>query len=402
MKKYIFKKGFNLILLGSLILGTISPVAFASNQEEIINDNQVVEVTEEDVSKLGEDLVHMIKPNQNIIVSAVVKMYDSQEKAIGYMISFKKEDIKFGYAIYDFRIPGYLTEFSIDENVGDYLDQSVEIANQNNIEVNEEVSKKDTKIIEVEPLNFTVQVNDDVVITSNNEILTNQENTILEETSNDIEPLTEEFITEDNLAATSKYDSDDKILLKETARGLTNVRFNMWRQFIPSVESQVEAQTGIWACAVTALDILTKSTNLEQNTKVSYPNLWNYSSTKHYKTTNGIKYGSTQNGNIGNGLTKFANLKGKKITHQNYTTPNFSIFKSAIDNKQPAIFSYGYTPKGQSRIGHSVAVEGYMTSNQANYLVVADGWYESAKYINYIPANFTDTYGIVWSGIKTL
>lgn len=35
------------------------------------------------------------------------------------------------------------------------------------------------------------------------------------------------------------------------------------------------------------------------------------------------------------------------------------------------------------------------------YGSIADGWYNAPKYINYIPANFTDTHGTIWSGITT-
>ena len=229
----------------------------------------------------------------------------------------------------------------------------------------------------------------------------------MQKSAEDIVVMNEEFVTDselDQLASTSnKQDSHDKVILIETASGLTNIQFRSWRQFIPSIESEVESQTGIWGCAVSAMDVLAKGTNLEHNTKMAYPKLWKYSNTTQYKVKNNIKYGSTNNGNIGTGFTQFAKEKNRHIPYQNFFSPSFGQFKSAIDNRKPAIFAYGiWDAKDKKRSGHAVAVEGYMTSKQANYLVVADRWFASAKYINYMPGNFLDTYGIVWSGIQTM
>ena len=404
IKKVFNRICFSTVIVSALLVGGHS-VSAISNVE---SENTYFEVKEETVSELTLKLAKDVKPDINTSISDVTKLYDKNNSAIGFIVSYKVGEKPYGYAVYDFRVPGYLMEFSIDENVGDIIDKTVEMAESNGIEVETKVENKDVKVVEIEPLKYSVEVNNDVTITSENEVMTtDQEVAEMEEKSKDIVVTNDEFVTDDELdelsSTSSKYDNHDKVLLRKIANGLTNLEFNMWRQFIPSIESQVESQTGIWGCAVSALDILAKGTNLEQNTKISYPKLWKYAGTTQYKVENGIKYGTTNNTKIGNGFTQFAKEKKKNITHQNISNPSFNQFKSAIDNKKPAILAYGiWNAKEKARSGHAVAVEGYFASKQANYLVVADGWYAAAKYINYIPGNFLDTYGIIWSGINTI
>lgn len=400
-------KFFLKVFVSALIIfsfSTSGSVVWAMSS--VNNDNEFYEVKEDTISNLALELARSIKPGLNVTVSGVTKLFDKNESAIGYVVSYSLGERSYGYAVYDFRVPGYLLEFSIDENVGDVIDKTIEIAESKNVEVDSNTENKEVKIIEVEPFKYSVAVNDDVTVTTDSEVLsTDTEIVEMENKSEDVTVINPEFVTDselDELSSTSsKYDTHDKVMLRTVANGLTDMKFNCWRQFIPSIESDVERQTGIWACAVTAMDILAKGTSLELNTRVAYPKLWNYSKTTQYKVQNGIKYGSTANGNIGIGFTQFAKEKNRIITHQNISSPSFAQFKSAIDNKKPAILGYGIT-MNNARSGHAVAVEGYLSSKQANYLVVADGWFEAAKYINYIPGNFTDTYGIIWSGINTM
>ncbi|MCA5014227.1 MULTISPECIES: hypothetical protein [unclassified Enterococcus] len=403
LKSMFTKLSVAVLLFSSLSFGGQTVLAETSSPTE----NELVEVNEETVSNLALELAKVIKPEVKVTIADITKLYDKNESAIGFVVSYKSEETPYGYSVYDFRVPGYLMECSIDENVGDIVDKTVEMAEAKGVDVNSNVENKDVKVIEVEPLKYSVEVNDTVTVTSDNEILTTEQEVIeMEESAEDVTVTNSEFVTDselNQLVSTSKYDSQDKVLLRETARGLTNIQFRSWRQFIPSIESEVESQTGIWGCAVSAMDILAKGTNLEHNTKVAYPKLWKYAKTTQYKVQNGIKYGSTNNGNIGAGFVQFAKEKKKNISYQNISSPSFGQFKSAIDNKKPAIFAYGIIKANtKERTGHAVAVEGYMSSKQANYLVVADGWFAAAKYVNYIPGNFLDTYGIIWSGIQTI
>lgn len=403
--KNVFTKLLVAVLLfSSISVGGQTVLAETSSTTE----SELVEVNEETVSNLALELAKVIKPTIEVTISDVTNLYDKNESAIGFVVSYQSGETPYGYAVYDFRVPGYLMEFSIDENVGDIVDKTIQMAEAQGVNVNSDVENKEIKVVEVAPLKYSVEVNDTVTVTSDNEILTTEKEVAeMEEHAEDIVITNEEFVTDSELdqldSTSSKYDSHDKVLLRETASGLTNIQFNSWSQFIPSIESDVESQTGIWGCAVSAMDILAKGTNLELNTKVAYPKLWKYAKTTQIKVENGIKYGSTNNGDIGAGFTQFAKEMKKSISHQNIPSPSFEQFKSAIDNKKPAIFAYGITnATTKQRSGHAVAVEGYMLSKQANYLVVADGWFASAKYVNYIPGNFLDTYGIIWSGIQTI
>lgn len=407
MKKSKYVTLFKLIVISLLASLAINPVTIFA---ESVNDtekniSELFEVTEDVIENMALDFSRSTKPGIDFKVDNIVKMYDSDENAFGYSVGFFANGKKHGYAIFDFRIPGYIKEFSLESETKDFYESIIETAEEKNIMIDNNVYEQEAKMYELAPLQYTVEVNGSEVVTNTDEILTaeqfeTEKNSSASKNSNYENG---DLVDENSLGGTSKYDSQSKVLLGEVPRAYQITKFASWRQFIPSVEAQVEKLIGKWACGVTALDIVAKGTGLEWDTKKSYPLLWDYSKTTVTQKTNGITYGSTSYTNMGPAFQSFAKKYRKNVTYSHGYNPSFSNFRGAIDGKKPAILGYGIISGGK-RVGHFVTVEGYCLTNNANvnFLVVADGWFESARYINYNTSNFADTFGTFWSGITVI
>ena len=132
--------------------------------------------------------------------------------------------------------------------------------------------------------------------------------------------------------------------------------------------------------------------------------MWNYSGTTVSSTNNGISYGGTQPDQIGPALVKYAKDKSVSLTYQRKVSPSFSDIQTKIAQSYPVAFTYFYYKPNGSIGGHTVftqgALSGTMNGAQANFIVVADGWYENATYLNYstIPKTLQSYEISSWTG----
>lgn len=407
-KRFIGKVTVSVAMLMNVVTIGVNPIfGNAVSNDAIQKDvEDLYEVTENKIKEMALEFASTMKPGLKFQVDNIVKLYTTDEEAIGYSVGFFVNGRQYGYAIYDFRISGYLKEFSLEPDGADMVENIIEIAEENDLDVDTNISSsEETRLYELSPMQYSVQVNDSEVVTSSNEVMDESEFENAKESMDEstISEIDENYVSEDELGgSSSKYDTQDKVLLKNVPSAYQIKQFNSWRQFIPSEIDTVKSQMKKWACGVTAMDILAKGTGLEHDTTKTYQLLWDYSNTSVDYTTNGISFGSTLYSKIGPAFQSFAKKHGKTISYTHGYSTTFAAFKRAIDAKQPAILGYGITSNFK-RVGHFVAVEGYATTNNSNvnFLVVADGWYNAPKYINYVPGNFTDTHGTIWSGITT-
>ena len=81
-------------------------------------------------------------------------------------------------------------------------------------------------------------------------------------------------------------------------------------------------------------------------------------------------------------------------------TPSFDRFVSQVKSKRRSVVSADFY---KSELGHSMFVQGYATAirqsngQRINTLAVADGWYDSAVYLAYDPADYRMTHGAFFS-----
>lgn len=187
------------------------------------------------------------------------------------------------------------------------------------------------------------------------------------------------------------------------------ISMNTIPEFIGFEEgSEIEAMTGHYACAVTAMYTCATyyGTVSYSNMKADYMKLWNLSETFIDKTTSsGIILGLTPNAKQGPALVSFCSSKGKKIGYRYILSPSYSFFTTCIDRGDIAIFNAGiYDPtKPDNRSGHAMTVEGYATTlkynsgERMNALLIYDGWNAFGRFLN-INDDFLDTSGTEYLG----
>lgn len=154
-------------------------------------------------------------------------------------------------------------------------------------------------------------------------------------------------------------------------------------------ESEVEQLTQKYACQVVSMLNITSYfkangyTNafVNNSAEETFNDLWDYSCTDVYDDTGNITYGQTNFENY-RGLVNYYESVGYNAEVDMYWLTSFSDFKRDIDNNKPCFFSYSAQFNSELS-GHAVAVYGYIERTAENYLLVADGWNDYLRYLNF-------------------
>ena len=269
---------------------------------------------------------------------------------------------------------------------------------------------EESYLIETFPTEYNLVVEDkDSVISTNGENFSLNE---FEKYVEEVQPVAEmeiEHFSRYNSRST-KYDHASAVFSNYPSNlHLTSAHY--LAMFNALSQSRSEKATGKYACAVHALATISSSYRFfnsgnDSELKVAYNSLWNYSGTTVSSTNNGISYGGTQPDQIGPALVKYAKDKSVSLTYKRKVSPSFSDIQTKIAQSYPVAFTYFYYKPNGSIGGHTVftqgALSGTMNGAQANFIVVADGWYENATYLNYstIPKTLQSYEISSWTGKK--
>lgn len=372
---------------------------------ENYSEQSAVEITDESLANLALNFAKEFKGTEDLVVSSIIPIYDTEEKIISYSVDFIKEGVTHGYVIIDLRMEGtYIAQFSIElgsKSLYDFL------ADKSQMKVD---NTEESYLIETFPTEYNLVVEDkDSVISTNGENFSLNE---FEKYVEEVQPVAEmeiEHFSRYNSRST-KYDHASAVFSNYPSNlHLTSAHY--LAMFNALSQSRSEKATGKYACAVHALATISSSYRFfnsgnDSELKVAYNSLWNYSGTTVSSTNNGISYGGTQPDQIGPALVKYAKDKSVSLTYQRKVSPSFSDIQTKIAQSYPVAFTYFYYKPNGSIGGHTVftqgALSGTMNGAQANFIVVADGWYENATYLNYstIPKTLQSYEISSWTGKK--
>ncbi len=162
--------------------------------------------------------------------------------------------------------------------------------------------------------------------------------------------------------------------------------FNFLPSFIGSSQSRITYLTGRYACQVSALCTCASLYGMCNmwDCADEYLEMWDRTGTTVLYTENGIVFGSTPISSGASGFVEFCSARGKSISNRVNQNPTFAQYVLAVNAQQPSLLS-AWPSSG----GHSTVVEGYMsasnnaTSSALEVTVIADGWSDSARYINF-------------------
>lgn len=363
--------------IGAAGIVTRPKIALATNQEK-------VKFTEEVAINLANEFASSNFPEKNVIAESATKLYANDLSPFGYIVDYTTASGEnSGYIVFDATNNGMIYEFSVSEGTVSPYKGSVESA-----EIATQASTLPIAVIE-SPFNYAALFPD--------------EDKAIDMHGVDV---TESISTIATLSTPDTGSWDDIFI--ELGQGWTFKSQNYAPQsFISFLESEVEAASGRYACAVSAMlncapHYIGYGTFPWVEIGNEYIDLWNRSSTTAYKTENGISYGLTTNKNIGPAFSSYCANKGISVSNSYIDSPTFSTFKNTIDRGDMAIFSCGINRSG-ARVGHAMAVEGYAIlkngsiSEDIYTLVVADGWGAGARYLAFYYTRFTDTHGTYFS-----
>lgn len=363
----------NFLKLGA-IAGASAALGTTPAFAEVDKEGKVL-FTEEVAQYLAQSFLEGAFPDKALKATSATRLYSENGKPFGYVVNFETFDgEKNGYVIFDGTRDGALYEFSFDKGAKNPVEHALE-------KVPSMLSAGD------EPI---------AIVTS---------------------PFTYEALVPSATASVDAYGTIKKSASTPDSSGWNDIFISLSDgysilsmnnapvEFISFSESEVENATDRYACAVSAL--LNCAPHYVKNFSYrNWPNdyltLWSATKTTTDHTSGGITYGSTNNANIGSGFKSYCSGKGVSISYSNSQSPSFSSFKNMINRGDMGIFCCGINIDG-SRHGHAMAVEGYATlkkgtiSENIDTLIVADGWYYSARYLSFYYTKFTDTYGVFFS-----
>ncbi len=369
MKKR-FKNLIAILLTLSLIL-SVNMVSFANED----NNEGKVKVTNELILQMAERFSEIANPDLNLTAKNPVKFYDTNDKAIGYIVSYYSGNKERGYIIFDTTQEALISEYSFDEAAKTPV-ETVK-ARAKGISLNDRVYKTAP---------FTYGCKEDAT----NVILNNYGET-------------------ENVPSThssNKPEWNDIFMeIKDIYENYTPISIKTIPEFISFDEfEEIEAKTGCYACTVTALYACAYYYGAASysNMKADYLKLWDLSKTEVDHVSGGITYGATYAEHEGPALRSFCSSKGKTVEYRHINSPNYSFFTKCIDRGDIAIYSAGLNTSS-GRAGHSLTVEGYASylknssGKRVNTVLVYDGWNTYVRYLN-IDYNFMDSTGTEYFG----
>lgn len=162
--------------------------------------------------------------------------------------------------------------------------------------------------------------------------------------------------------------------------------FKFFPSFIGSSQNRITYLTGRYACQVSALCACAGLYGMFDiwDCADEYIEMWDRTGTTVLEVKHGITFGTTNIGKGAVGFCDFCSARGKSISNRVNRSPTFAQYVLAVNAQQTSLFTAWPDP-----VGHSVAVEGYVsaTNNSTgaalSVIVVADGWGDSARYLNF-------------------
>lgn len=297
----------------------------------------------------------------------------------------------FGYAVFDALSDGLLLQSSIAEGTSGLVQS---IRRENDPMTYSESDAEETVVMGT-PLQFGLVDKAAEVVAFNNGEEIELSDLPLSSAPQTVDPIQwDTIMIDENEVRQGKYQ-------------MTNADFLYDYNY--ATESEVEAYTGKYACAVSALysiggTLYTSSGPLIecQSDWGEYQKIWNYTETYQISSSaNGIVYGATKNGKIGSGFKSYCSSRGYEIDYTySASRPAYVRFKDQVSQQRHSIFTGEIVrslPGGGSELsGHAMAVYGWGDIQKGDFpisnLFVFDGW-NRMVFLNYSYTGFQSATG---------
>lgn len=431
----------------------------SSKADNINNSYEKMLPAIENVSKqCALALANKTEPELKLEVKDTVPIYNVTNNIVGYSVSYYKDNTPYGYASFDFTTDELVTDFVIHKDTDSMYDVlSNSFAESNNkVEVEDCTNKlysttgieyavsategkKDKEIFYYNATTYDGDDFDAMLDYYENLYLDLYNNT--EYTDNFYYHLTEEesqedYIVQGNIADWFKkwlkklfpsyFDGDDNFVeptaypnhsevFKEVDKLVGEVSEPVMlpqysREKSLTSQKTIMTTTNRYACGLVALTSICNQEDilLNGNIQDTFNKLWDLTGTQDNIYETGTFYGNytvecsgTSIYQMAQGMKKYGKEIGADINTASKSTPSFTVFKNAVDNKLSSVLCYQIENEG----GHGVSILGYafgtVGKHTLDYLLAADGWYDDIpRYVLYNPALFQETTAITYKITK--
>lgn len=393
------KKVLSLVLVLSLF-ANVSIGVSAFNEAE--NYVPITQITREELVNCALNLAREILPDVKLTIGEkIIPIYDQTDLLVGYSLEYFYGETPYGYLNLDFRKENPIADFSISESSLGIYDNIVSVVQQDE-EISASLEKLDTstsKQSTFAPKMYAMGFGAYGISTPGSTTIYTPINAHM---------ITKDTIFEDATRSRSvpPYDSKDDIYSNNySGTVITAPTFIEQYSSIDSIISQayIENATGRYACAVLALTEIANQEGILYNNSIAdtFLELWDYTDTYDYagEIDNDIWYGTTNLDDARTGMISYVNARGYNCSATRRTSAPFSFFKDMVDADRSGILSYGIYVDGHADpLGHAINVFGYcvtrVSGTLTNYIIVADGWTFSPRYICYSDTNFAYNTGL--------
>ena len=293
------KRKIPLVLCLVLILSIMVPGLALANESE----SDKVSFTPELAIQLAQDFADSVFPNKHLTADTPLLFFDENGEALGYIVSYTKEDTPYGYIIYDTSDPSLLSEYVVEEGI------SNPFVNENrlNVATSRIMSSNESVIVKVGSFAYAaINPETEEAITNYGDSITINSNTL-------------QSIEKHN-AKTYSTRSNDPVVWNDIFVEIDTGKYNIYNsKFVTPFlgrdrsESTIESVTGgKYACAVVALIDCAEYYDPNFSSKNLSDIYWGISNATN--TTYSGNQGSTTNANMGSGFTSY--MKSQGVTLQ--------------------------------------------------------------------------------------
>lgn len=371
-------------------------VSAAESSDQNINNDGMVKVTDELISDMASNFIQN-SYDMDLEVSDILPLYDSSDKIIGYSASYFKENIPFGYIIFNFNYDGYIEEYVVEENAISPFSQIAEELSEKN-EISTFSNDTSGHLYHSIPLEYNFEFN-----TQDGAMVINNYGQV--DTKEEYKEYAEEIESKIPSTQSSYYTNHDIFISPEFMPTSFSERKRIGT-YISTPEKTIRDASGRYACSISALLNICRQSGLVYKNSIgeAYLVLWEEANTTTIDWDDGDWLGSNTIIDTANGMKSYmSKYMGRNINYSIDYSPTFNKIKSIVNTPLQSILSYGINVKEDGKIersGHTITINGYdIATNGTQYLFIADGWNAYGRYLNWNGITFTDRAVTSFTGI---
>lgn len=354
-----------------VIVGFIVLLAALMSPRLVFGDDDLVRVTPQIAVEQAQAFFDDVS-DEPVTACDPVKMVNSDGESIGYIVRAKRDDVNYGYVVFDSERSWWISEYCLAPNAPMPIENTSD-------EIALLASQDDIVALKIDELSFGIADLDNNVVLDEKGCRSTAAFSVGNSRSGSPGRFEDVFVLPKDL-----YKQGYVIDASKTISGM-----------ITPTQSEVIKETGTYACDVSAMFAVSSHYVTLNRLKLPdlYHELWQLSGTsgkpnKSFDQATGLYFtqGETPSPNAAPAIKEFCARRGKRLETSFAWYPSWDSFRATADSGNLSIFSGTLS---SSHDAHAMAVAGYVAmhnkySNDKKYmLVVWDGWFNQLRFLPY-------------------